>query len=131
MHYALDDRQLCTVLAALTVYQDSILSDLPKTFDIATDGYTQKKLEPEEIDSLVDRLKTCRSEQVQPIAEAYRDYASANLTDDGAVEIDADALVSIGDDPGAYVMAWVWVDNADLPEAFRIAAEDDGEATDA
>lgn len=135
MYYALDERELCTVLAALTVYQDGTPKldqghDLPAIVDIATDGYTSKKLDPAEIDALVDRLKTCRSEQVQPIAEAYREYASEHLTDEGAVEIDDNALVSLGDDPGAYVMAWVWVDNADLPEKFRIAAEDDGEASD-
>lgn len=28
---------------------------------------------------------------------------------DGKVEIDSDAIVSRGDDPGAYVAAWVWV----------------------
>ena len=131
MHYALDDRQLCTVLAALTGYQDVIPADLPAILDIATDGYTRKKLEPAEIEALVDRLKTCRGEQMQPIAEAYRDHASEHLTDDGAVEIDDNALVSIGNDPGAYVMAWVWVDNADLPEEFRVAEEENGEATNA
>ena len=130
MYYALDDRQLCTVLAALTTYQDATPSNLSAILDVATDGYTRKKLEPEEIEALVDRLKTCHSEQVQPIAEAYRDYASEHLTEDGAVEIDDNALVSLGDDPGAYIMAWVWVDNADLPEEFRIAEEDGGGATD-
>jgi len=28
---------------------------------------------------------------------------------DGEIEIDANATVSEGDDPGAYVQAWVWV----------------------
>jgi hypothetical protein len=28
---------------------------------------------------------------------------------DGEIEIDADATVSRGSDPGAYVAAWVWV----------------------
>jgi hypothetical protein len=29
-------------------------------------------------------------------------------------EIDANAVVSMGDDPGAFVAAWVWVDLSDL-----------------
>ena len=29
---------------------------------------------------------------------------------DGRVEIDDNAKVSEGDDPGVYVQAWVWVD---------------------
>lgn len=28
---------------------------------------------------------------------------------DGEIEIDADAEISQGNDPGAYVAAWVWV----------------------
>lgn len=28
---------------------------------------------------------------------------------DGEIEVDEDACISKGDDPGAYVQAWVWV----------------------
>ena len=28
---------------------------------------------------------------------------------DGEIEIDSNAIISRGDDPGAYVAAWVWV----------------------
>lgn len=37
---------------------------------------------------------------------------------DGELEIDDNAKVSLGDDPGAYVQAWIWVSNkeAGLPE---------------
>ena len=35
------------------------------------------------------------------------------------IEIDDDARVSLGDDPGAFVQAWVWVRNEDLPEDIR------------
>lgn len=34
---------------------------------------------------------------------------------DGEIEIDDGAPVSRGDDNGAYVQAWVWVDAAYLP----------------
>jgi len=41
----------------------------------------------------------------------------------GEVEVDEGAKVSRGDDPGAYVQAWVWVDNTamaeQLPEELR------------
>lgn len=33
---------------------------------------------------------------------------------DGELEIDSNALVSKGDDEGAYVMAWLWVADGDL-----------------
>ena len=41
--------------------------------------------------------------------EAYREAARRLHGRDGECEIDSGAVVSIGDDPGAYVAAWVWV----------------------
>lgn len=37
---------------------------------------------------------------------------------DGGLEIDTDAGVSVSDDGGAYVQAWVWVSHDDLTAAF-------------
>lgn len=37
-------------------------------------------------------------------------HAKATIEQEGKIEIDADATVSHGDDNGAYVRAWVWVD---------------------
>ncbi len=42
-----------------------------------------------------------------PRADWFREHA-AGVSDDSP-EIDDGALISEGDDPGAYVMAWVWV----------------------
>jgi hypothetical protein len=36
---------------------------------------------------------------------------------DGEVEVDSGAVVSRGDDPGAYVQAWVWVPFTEEAEA--------------
>lgn len=41
--------------------------------------------------------------------EQYRQAAIKKHGSEGEVEIDADAIVSRGDDPGSYVQAWVWV----------------------
>jgi hypothetical protein len=43
-----------------------------------------------------------------PVAVAYR-TAAQDRQRDGEIEIDADAAVSLGDDPGAYVQAWIWI----------------------
>lgn len=40
----------------------------------------------------------------------FVDAARAQYGRDGIIEIDDNAVVSRGDDPGAYVQAWVWVD---------------------
>lgn len=45
----------------------------------------------------------------------YRERAKELYSVDGEIEVDHNALVSRGDDPGAYVAAWVWVsDDGDL-----------------
>jgi hypothetical protein len=41
--------------------------------------------------------------------EQYRDKAREQYGREGSIEIDVDAPVSRGSDPGAYVQAWVWV----------------------
>jgi hypothetical protein len=41
--------------------------------------------------------------------EEYREAARKLYESEGKVEIDDNAVVSRGDDPGAYVQAWVWV----------------------
>lgn len=41
-------------------------------------------------------------------------YARMHLTREGEVEVDDPAVVSRGDDPGAYVMAWLWVNAEDV-----------------
>lgn len=47
-------------------------------------------------------------------AEDYKE-AAAKKAHEGELEIDGDAVVSMGGDPGAYVMAWVWVSDDELP----------------
>ena len=44
--------------------------------------------------------------------DQYRAAAQSRLSADD--EVDQDAVVSLGDDPGAYVMCWLWVAEADL-----------------
>lgn len=39
----------------------------------------------------------------------YIAHARVEYGDEGRIEIDDDAKVSRGSDPGAYVQAWVWV----------------------
>jgi hypothetical protein len=39
----------------------------------------------------------------------YRDRAKELYCADGEIEVDSNALISRGDDRGAYVQAWGWV----------------------
>jgi hypothetical protein len=49
-----------------------------------------------------------------PAAGKYSDTAAAQ-TRDGELETDHNAIVSRGEDAGAYVMAWLWVSDEDTP----------------
>lgn len=52
-----------------------------------------------ELVALATRLREQEKDQCSEEAQHYRD----------CVECDADAVVSMGDDDGAYVMTWKWV----------------------
>jgi hypothetical protein len=57
-------------------------------------------------------------ERIAHYAELEQDanvakYRAAAERQDGELEVDPDAVVSMGDDPGAYVMSWQWVTDED------------------
>jgi hypothetical protein len=55
---------------------------------------------------------------VDPDAKTYEGAlaraAKEQFEQEGHTEFDDSIVVSLGDDPGAYVMAWVWVSDEDL-----------------
>jgi len=59
-------------------------------------------------------------EELNPVRRGMvKAYQNAVKPQDGQLEIDNDAEVSLGDDPGAYVMTWTWVPAEDagfMPE---------------
>jgi hypothetical protein len=61
---------------------------------------------------IIDDIERSVDTQKGPEAAKYREMAS-ELSKDGVLEIDDGAIVSMGDDPGAYVMAWLWVSNGE------------------
>lgn len=76
----------------------------------------------------VDTGKTgCVEEEDSDCGPSDEDYVAAACDKyhrEGEVEIDAGALVSRGEDPGAYVQAWVWVYDEDVrPNANGIEVE--------
>lgn len=85
------------------------------------------KLTPKMITQAIKRGDLCISEVTEAVANAQEDpdriaqiielaNESRNVDNDGGVEIDDNlAIVSEGDDNGAYVSAWVWVSFASTP----------------
>lgn len=66
-------------------------------------------------DALITKLDDWERDARSPLHKLYRDTAWNVHHRDGECEIDhmsdETCMVSKSDDPGAYVMAWVWVDN--------------------
>ena len=64
-----------------------------------------------------------KRQREKAIVSAYVEAAGELHGSDGVCEIDGNAKVSLGDDSGAYVQAWVWVPNSaiaeHLPEELR------------
>jgi hypothetical protein len=50
----------------------------------------------------------------QAVEDASYRAAACRLYDGEKIDVDEDAVVSRGDDPGAYVAAWVWVSDEDV-----------------
>lgn len=61
-----------------------------------------------EADELRDMARQALAEETDPVHMRYRQLAESQA-EDGEIEVDDGAVVSPGDDPGAYVMAWLWV----------------------
>lgn len=55
-----------------------------------------------------------KRERDKAVRAAYVAAAAEIHSRDGECEVDDNAKVSGGDDPGAYVQAWVWVYDSDM-----------------
>jgi hypothetical protein len=60
----------------------------------------------------------------------YRDAARELHGSDGVLEIDEDAVISRGVDPGAYVAAWVWVSSDDGEPSEDGGTDEDAESVE-
>lgn len=61
--------------------------------------------------ALATQLRAGEALQASPEMQAYRDAVRQS---DGALECDDGAVVSKGEDEGAYVMTWTWVSDEQL-----------------
>lgn len=73
--------------------------------------------------SLVKEMREKVESAFDPMNGHYVESAKERYQRDGEVEVDEQsdnsALVSFSDDGGAYVLAWVWVYDDDVPEGRR------------
>lgn len=125
--YHLDQAQHATVLAALRMYQAELdyqnikgVKILPGQLgEIATNGGTLTPLTGDQVGQLNEALNHTGltfGEIVNQLGDDDSDpYVAAaqqhRLLEEGTLEVDGWAVVSRGDDDGAYVMAWLWISN--------------------
>jgi hypothetical protein len=57
--------------------------------------------------------------------------AACKKQEEGSLEVDETAIVSKGDENGAYVMSWLWVENSDIRRSSHPnpSRQDAGETT--
>lgn len=91
-----------------------------QTLHVALAQWVAQNTTPSE---LLERAKSALRHHIREVVDqnnlsTFRDMAREDdRLDEGVLEVDDNALVSYaGDDAGgAYVQAWLWVDNSDLP----------------
>lgn len=94
MHIQLDDEQIKLIQSHMSARADIDGDDSPAA-------------------RLLKHIEEHIAEQNSDSAQRYRAAAQTAKNDEGELEIDDEALVSMGDDDGAYVQAWVWVTDAE------------------
>lgn len=74
---------------------------------------------------LQDRIKHYQ-QACDPKVEARFREAAQEFAREGELEVDDEAVVSMGDSPGAYVMAWWWITNeeAGFPDEYETGSQD-------
>jgi hypothetical protein len=118
--YALTPQQHATVLIALGHYQGMVasmaLANTPDKRPVNTaHGSVVPLFAPTSVNDLYASLNHTGldfSAVVPLFGEDESDpYVAAALghASEGELEVDVPAVVSRGDDPGAYVMAWIWI----------------------
>lgn len=105
----LDTAELDLIESALLRRSD----DIRRTMSMvkgSSAAFTRDKLiaQADDYKAVHDAIREKRTEPVS--ASAYRAAAQAQADDE--LEIDDDAVVSEGSDPGAWVHAWIWITNS-------------------
>ena len=72
-----------------------------------------RSIHAENADAVAAELLRCTEDS--ELVQFYQEGAlNHSLLSEGTLEVDEDACVSEGDDSGAYVQAWLWVDEEEM-----------------
>lgn len=126
MWLQLENEQIEAIELALS----SKVRDLDQAVQILNDVGQTNSIQPIlDIRNRMDRARQDIAEkkaaQENPDVALYKAAALKEHHEEGECEIDDDAIVSMGADPGAYVMAWIWVAGAQAGISEDKEGEDD------
>jgi len=115
-----DKTETTTVTASTDDELNSALTYLIKKkrpFQVTNGQYGAMKIKLAKFhgQELQRRLKKVRAEKEK--RQAFRQYAREQINQEGDLEFDKDAMVSLSDEDGrgAYVECWKWIDQDDVP----------------
>lgn len=116
----LNDREINTILHALRTVAQNLRDDIPDNCTGCDHFIDAPCLDSIQIDALcesigLDSLTLEIDEDENPLDQSYREAADEKFGDGGQIEIDDNAVISYGEDDGAYVQAWVWVEGDLVP----------------
>lgn len=89
-----------------THWIDQSVASLAQTLDARLRDLIEEGLT---FSTVVEMFAQRRTQRELAFAQAAQEHS---MLSEGALEVDASAIVSEGDDDGAYVSAWLWVDTA-------------------
>ena len=117
--YEIDATELATILGSLRLAQNVQQNEpLPGDIQDIMDNHGDlSPLNDGEVDALCERLNlgalsvSEASEAIKKLSDepGHKAYRDAVQTEEGVLECDDLAVVSISDDGGAYVQTWTWV----------------------
>ncbi|AGC36139.1 hypothetical protein B7L88_gp149 [Rhizobium phage RHEph10] len=120
----LDDKQMTGVESALASsisrYREALDTLMNGNQALNASAISDITKAKDELQAILDRFGKARAE-FDP-ADPYRAYLQTQADDE--MEVDDDAVVSPGSDPGAFVQAWIWVRN----DEAGVQDEDDEDA---
>lgn len=93
----LDDNEIHLIRRALSFWCES-----EKTIPASDGGETAKQMTALQA-SIEEAMEKVRANEGSAHRAAAQDRANDNL------QVDDDAIVSLGDDPGCWVHAWIWI----------------------
>lgn len=124
--FTTDEELIKTITALLETLNEDIFTDAPEMSEAVAKMFDAKEQLFFALVGLKERVKP-KPDALDKCKARYRQAAIDNHCEahvnDGELEVDSNAVVSLSPDSGAYVQAWIWVARADVADHLRTFKE--------